>query len=379
MNHRARPLAFERCEDRRMLAGTAIVADVSLAPVANEGGFITVSANGFLRTSANDFFSDAVFFNGSFGDFTLFDFGNVISFDQVLGTLDADGDSSGITHGDIASSIASPAIGPVAGPTAGPLHYDFDLSESLVLPTTGDSTLANVEADSPLEKVLDEPSVDTPGLSGGTVKPLVIDEPIQVAGFTLPSVHSSRREGGVLAVATAVHTTQHDYESQLSAVIANNLNRDGKLPTTAPVRAQPVVAELARMVAFETVEQQQAIRTNEAVQAVDDHRIDSAPASPVMLQPVSAQLDTGPALRISASEATSDEQATHATHAIPHDEPTSPNLAERIDNEQQAARVATFAEWPVLATVITGYLLIERRSPQAVRAAQVPPRRRNDI
>ena len=382
MKHRGRRLAFERCEDRRMLAGTALVANVSLAPVANEGGFITVSTNGFLRTSANDFSSDAISFNRSFGDFTLFDFGNVISFDQVLGTLDAAGDSSGITHGNIASSIASTTAGPTTGPTTGPLYYDFDLSDSLVLPKTGESVTVNDDINIPvnipveniLENILDEPAVDTPGLSGGTVKPLVIDEPIQIAAFTLPSVNSMLHEGGALEVAAAVHTTQRAYESQLSAVIASNLNRDGVLPATAPVRAQPVVAELARMVAFETVEQQ-AVRTGETVQTADDLRIDPAPTTPATLQPVSAQLDSAPALRNSASEATSNDRVIRTTQAFLHDETTSPNLAERIDNEHQAARVTTFAEWPVLATVIAGYLLIERRSPQAAPTVQTPPRR----
>ena len=342
-----------------MLAGAAPVTNVSLAPVANEGGFLTVSANAFLRTSANDFSSD--------GDITtLFDFGNVISFGQPLGTLDAVGD----IDNDVSKSIISP--------TAGPLYYDFDLSDSLALPKTGDSVTVNedinIPADIPLEKILDDPTVDTPGLSGGTVKPLVIDEPIQIATFTLPSVNSMLREGGALEVAAAVHTTQRAYESQLSAVIASNLNRDGILPATAPTRAQPVVAELARMVAFETVGQQPHIRPDETVQASDDLPLEPVQATPTTLQPVAAHMDDSSIFRTATNTTTNDETATHTFQAASPAGETTPNLAERIENDQQAARVTTFAEWPVLATVIAGYLLIERRSPQAIQA--VPTLRR---
>ncbi len=239
--------------------------------------------------------------------------------------------------------------------------------------TTSDDI--TIPVDIPIKKIFDEPTVDTPGLSGGTIKPLVIDEPIQIAAFTLPSDNSALREGGALEVAAAVNTTRRAYESQLSAVIASNLNRDGILPATAPARAQPVVAELARMVAFETVGLQPHVRPDKTVQASDDQPIEPSQTTPATLQPVAAHLEDAPIFRTVTDKATSDETATKTSKAVSHVGKTTTNLAERIDNEHQAARVTNFAEWPVLATVIAGYLLIERRSPQAIQAVQTPPRR----
>jgi len=421
MKHRARRLAFEHYEDRRMLSGTSFTVDLSPAPLASEGGFLAISSvNGFLQTDVNNFLfdSDADSFGLSTSRYTRFaawfDLGDVVSLREFSVPLDATFplnlplntvrdteinstsqnrlkvrtfSAAGRFHEGSGIGSNSNASKPITRAEGKPLFsgFDFDLLDTLtqnpLLPKTkGDISLkdnVNASVDLPVDNLPDNfpegPTGDPPGLGGKTAKLLVIDEPIQLAAFSLPAVDSTKQEGGTLEVAAAVHTTQHAYESQLSAVIASNLDRNGILPATAPTRVQPVVAELARMVAFETVGQQPVVRADNSVQTTDSPRMTPAQTTPMTQQTISAQLDNTPTHRTSASKVARDVPATHTSFPafLPASETTS-NLAERIEAEQiehgeLAARVTTFAEWPVLATVIAGYLWIERRSPQQAR------------
>ena len=377
----ARRLAFERCEARRMLSGVSLTTPVLLAPNVYEGGFITVSTAGFLQTEANNFLFDADSLSFTANGFTSFDFDYVVSdatvrFGQPLGTLNAVDDSGS----GAALSIAAPTLGPTHGPTL----VEFDLSDTLFIKP----------ADPPVEKIDSsvEPKivVDTShdslanvpqGLSGNTTKPLVIEDPIRIGPVSLNSRNtddSDVREGGALAVAAMVNTTQRAYETQLSAVIANNLNRDGLLPTAAPNRVRPVVAELARAVAFETIGQQ-AIPTSEIDRVIGGPLHEPSQTTQPTLEPVAAQpRDTPSAGDWAAGKAAIDATNTHTAIIFRDGEETSADLAERIENEQHAAQIsiATFAQWPTLATVIAGYLLLERRSDPSSPAVQTPPRYR---
>ncbi|NOZ40284.1 MAG: hypothetical protein GXP24_08675 [Planctomycetes bacterium] len=398
---RARRLAFERCEDRRMLSGNSPVAHVSLALSAGEGGFITVSANSFLQTNANNFLFDAGSLNQTIGDFTLLDIGQTVSFGEPLVTSgaasDFDLDSSapvftvnrtndlGIDSpfpaflgNETSGNEANSSIAPTFGPTIGPSLYDLDLTDvqaqEPLLPTTGNSDALddkNTLAEDHTNAQTDGP----PGLQGKTTQLLVIEDPIQIVSSPLNTDRSGQREGGALEVATAVHNTQQAYETQLSAVIAHNLDRNAVLPTTVATPARPVVAEIARAVAFETLGQQRVISTGEIDRVKVQPLRESTEVTSPRLNPVAAQLRTTPADSTAAVNATIDA-TTQSSRALRSAKGTAANLVERIENEQQSAQIANFAQWPTLATVIASFLLIEtRRSHVAPPTEQLPLRR----
>ena len=372
-----------------MLSGVSLTTPVTLVPTVYEGGFITVSSissTSFLQADANNFLFDVDRLSFTASGFTSFGFGDVVSnnvvsdavvrgtivhFGQPLGSLNAVGDSDS----DAASSIAAPTLGPTL--------VEFDLSHTLVVKPVNPPV---EKIDSPVKPKIDvntshDSLASAPaGLPGNTTKPLVIEDPIRIGPVSLNSRNaddSEVREGGALAVAAMVNTTQRAYETQLSAVIANNLNRDGLLPAAAPNRVRPVVAELARAVAFETIGQQ-AIPTSKIDRVIGGPLHEPSQTTQPTLEPVAAQLRDTPAANDWAAEKVArDATNTHAA-IIPQDsEENSGNLAERIENEQHVAQIsiATFAQWPTLATVIAGYLLIERRRVPSSRMVQTPPRR----
>ncbi len=360
----ARRLAFERCEDRRMLSGISFTTNVSLVPIQSEGGFLTVNTNGFFSTTANNFLSDADSFNQPLDVFALTYQWQLINTGQLLGA------AADTTGNEAASSFATPTLRPTL--------LDFDLSDTLVLEPPISSTGNSVTQDKEIidvDDLHDNFSNDAPGLPGKTLKPLVIEDPIQIGTIPPNSDEFEQREGGALEVAAMVNTTQRAYETQLSAAIVHNLNRDGMLPTTAPTPTRPVVAELARAIAFETLGQQQGNQTGEMNRATSGQLREPTQATPQKIEPVSVQLRVTPAGRTSTEKAESNESSTQVYAASHVGEDSAAYLAERIENEQQAAQIATFAQWPTLATVIAGYLLIERRSPKSAQTVQTPPRR----
>lgn len=376
---RARRLVFERCEDRRMLSGSSLTIEFDNGTLVGEGGFLAVNTSGFLLADANNFLFDADSFSQPTTGFGRSRQWHSVGAGQQITVPDFFG-----THGDeAASSIALPATEPS--------FYDFGLSDSLVqeplLPTIGNGVLLvdgndvslDVPADDIDDDLFDEPTNDSPRLSGGNAKMLVIDDPIQIVASQLNTDRHDQREGGTLQVAAVVHTSQRAYELQLSAIIAHNLNRDGVLPTTLPMQTQPVVAELARVVAFETLGQQEVIPKGDIDRVSRGQFREPTQATPLMLEPVSAQLRLTPVRRSSTNNSATDEIETHISKSSRGGEDSMANLAERVvervDDEQQAAQIITFAQWPTLATVIAGYLLVERRRPQAAQTVQTPPRR----
>ena len=360
---RARRLAMERCEDRRMLSGSSLTTEFVNVSLVGEGGFLAVNTSGFLLTDANNFLFDA----DSFGQPTT-RFGLSTQWQPTgVGQQIIVPNYSSTFDNEAASSIA---------PTIGPALYDFDLSGKQVLDvrvlTSGEDDLSSDN-----EKILvDNPPYaranDSPGLQGKTTKFLVNEDSIQIVASLRNSDRRDQREGGTLEVAAVVLTTQRAYETQLSAVIVSNLNRDGMLPTTAPTLRQPVVAELARAVAFETIGLRTEVQAVEATQMTEGPLVEPTPST---LEPV-ATLQHVPSLRHpSATETMTGETTANTSTISGRSEDSATYLAERVENEQQAAQAIHFAQWPTLATLITGYLLIEHRSPQAAETVQMPPRR----
>ncbi len=391
---RARRLAFERCEDRRMLSGSSLTTEVANTSFAGEGGFLTVNTSSYLLNSVNNFLPDAYSFSqptarlglsaqwhliGADQQIIASDFTSLFEYDISRPVFSAD------TTNDLGFDALFPAslgdedtssIASTIGSSISPSHPDLNLSDVQVLKPL----LPTIEVNDPLvdENIIVDERQDTlannrPGLPGNTAKLLVIEQPIQILTSPRYASEADQHEGGALEVAVAVHTTQRAYETQLSAVITSNLNRDGMLPTTVPMRVQPVIAELARAVAFETVALEETVQTSTAAKITEGPFIEAIQATPPALKPVAAQLRVRPVFRPTAVEATTVETTARVSISSRTGEDPSANLAERVENDQQTAWAMNFSQWPILATVIASYLLIERHSPQATQTVQTSP------
>ena len=334
----ARNLAFERCEDRLVLSGTPLTLDATPL-TTQESGFITINSSVLIQGNTNNFLMDADNFNQIAGDVRVIDVDNSVGF-----------------------GLQTPVDTPVDLPR---INFDSAGNESL---TVDDGTGNN----------LPDTVNDPPGLKGLKPQLLVIDEPIFLGSPSSADIRDLR-EAGSLEVATTVATTQRAYESKLSMVVASNLDRDGVLPPRAPLQAQPLVAELARTVVFETANQGDMAVDNEAKYPVqsplDSPSVRNDPVS-ALLPASSARYETSP-----------DHEHSTPTAGVANRTPTlrlglsAENSEqalippERLDDKRLDAHATTFAQWPTLATVVASYLLIERNRPGDTQAVQSPPRR----
>jgi len=206
-------------------------------------------------------------------------------------------------------------------------------------------------------------------------------ESAEILGSQFSTDYQHQHEGGAIEVTMVVDTTQQAYETQLSAVIASNLDRNGLLPVPVPPHAQPLFPELARSVAFEMAEQHSVSAAREAEQAMHRHRAGALQICLTALEGPSAQLrETSAHSRISSAGATSVEVATAikaaaiaaALAGAPDEQPIG--LQEPAEDDQQAAHATTFAQWPLLATAVASYLLVDRRTQNVARTEATPSR-----
>jgi|GEM_PF-6876902 len=225
---------------------------------------------------------------------------------------------------------------------------------------------------------------DSSGLPGKTSRMLVIDESIQISSSQIAANQLEQREGGALGVFAAVITTQRAYESQLAEVIARNLDRDGTLPKLAQPQAQPLVAELARAIAFETMEPQRLVQADATEHVITDEGqfADPPQATPAVLEPApvpasvtSVGYHSLPEHR-AIRETTGKLGSSHSANTKAGEHIAIPSG--RVDDEQAAAHAVTYATWPLLATTIAaGYLIIERQQQSDATTVQMPPRRQH--
>lgn len=270
----------------------------------------------------------------------------------------------------------------VYGPVFDESTYYIDppeLSEPPSLSTPAESFAPAVVEEVYEDPPREEPAVTSPGLAGKTPQLQIIDEPVQLAG-NLPEIDEREpREGGSLPVLSVVTAAQRAYEEQLTAVVANNLDRDGDLPSATPQPIRPIVAELAREVVFQMAVPQGETHDGEQPPTADElHRkpsqTSSVEASRSVLNDSRADIDFNELSRRKdvidvafedVEEAETNKQVENAAAA----------KAKRIDGDRKQARATVFAHWPVAASVVASYLLIDRRSSSAVAAVQTPPRR----
>lgn len=440
-SRRRRLLSVERCEDRQLLSGTQLdLSFVQPAPTTTySGGFISLNADGWLLSDANDFVvaggSDFVVARGaadlsfeqlsrpSFQGFVVRDFDlSNLAFDGIdpqiaahvpqittptASRINVAGSGAGLQNtlplvvtnqvtdtGPVASKAASSAssgsslpvvqeilTSQVYRPVFDETTYYIDppeLSEPPSLSTPAENFTPAVVEEVYEDPPREEPAVTSPGLAGKTPQLQIIDEPVQLAG-NLPEIDEREsREGGSLPVLSFVTAAQRAYEEQLTAVVANNLDRDGDLPSATPQPIRPIVAELAREVVFQMAMPQHETHEGEHQPAADElHRKPSQTSAADTGRSVSndSRIDTDfsePSTRNDVidvafkdiEEAETNEQAEHAAAAT----------AKRIDGDRKQARATVFAHWPVAAGVVVSYLLIDRRS-STISAVQTPPRR----
>lgn len=431
---RRRLFSVERCEDRQLLSGTQLeLSFVQPAPTTTySGGFISLNADGWLLADANDFViaggaADQSFkqlAQPSFHGFVVRDFDlSNLAFDGIdpqvaeyvpqvamptASRIDAEGSIAGLQNtlplvvtsqvtdtgpvaGKAASSASSGSSLPVVqeiltsqvyGPVFDEATYYIDppeLSEPPTLSTPAENFTPTVVEEVYEEPPREAPAVTSPGLAGQTPQLQIIDEPVQLAS-NLPEIDEREsREGGSLPVLSVVTAAQRAYEEQLTAVVANNLDRDGELPSATPQPIRPIVAELAREVVFQMAMPQHETHDGEQQPAADElHRKPSQTSAADPGRSVSndsriaadfsersTRKDVIDVAFQDIEEAETNEQAEHAAAAI----------AKRIDGDRKQARATVFAHWPVAAGVVVSYLLIDRRSSSAVAAVQTPPRR----
>lgn len=241
--------------------------------------------------------------------------------------------------------------------------------------------------DSPVPSGNPEPS-GNPGLPGNTAKLLEFKEPVIVVATSHDDDSHSQAgkqfndqthdEGGSLSVGMAVASTQRAYVDQLSAMVAQNLDRDGRMPEVAQARLRPVHAELARTVAFDSLG-----NSNLSVSAASEVSSEASNPSTPRIAPVS--IEPGVPVGIEAASHgsprlnSSNEIQVAADQRQPANdvEPSSSErfAAQRIESKHDLATEAAFARWPLLAAVVASYLYTERRPQANESAVQTPPRR----
>lgn len=421
---RARRLTIERCEDRRMLSGDGSVFELSAVTPATEGGFFEL--NGAQFTSSR---SDSFLIAAPTSSITL-DFGQTSfsGFDRELQpdlpVLGVDSKVHVWTASNSGFKFDQEGVQPSADLvtsryTIGVLNLADTAFFGQWTPTTNDAPASylsptlelldsfpqSVPLDLDVSLSLDPPALDkapetseaideTPTLapelpiessnsgSGESPRLLVINDPILILASHESDTQQRSDEGGAIQVFAAVTETQQAFETKLVSAVVEKLNGEGVLPAIPQRQSQPVVAQLARAVAFE------AVRYEPTPQAAPTKMpTDAATVEPRELP---AQINAGasPGSKISArvspretlsttSRIDRQEASSHDLNDVERREPASAPT-ERIDQEHETTLATTFATWPVLASVVVSYLLVERYPHNREQSVQTPPRRQRN-
>jgi len=234
------------------------------------------------------------------------------------------------------------------------------------------------------------------GRANPKAKLLVIDEHLHRLARN-KSDSQDLREGGSLNIASVVHATQNAYETQISALIADNLDRDRALPSVGLQHARPVSAELARMVTFEVAHHRSSDETAAEVEATEFEATEleatEASSKPKPIKRPATKLG-------SVSIETADQQEVQLAKQIENAAAAASGIdgsgtdihltsidaadqhdfrrGERLENKQREVSLVAFAEWPVLASVVTSYLIFEYRKPAAGKVEKKPRRRKSE-
>ncbi len=414
---RARQLSVERCEDRHLLAGNALTLDVSPTTPTLTGGFLALDTSSLIHTSSNDFVvGDAVFarnldvtttsglqfFGGidyRLGADVLVEATQTPQVDPIVvateQVLNRPTEFAEIAILEPPTLLTNDAASAYLQPSMQPL--DLDLQRPLVevetpllveppvnidttdfhTPTTDGALAAdtfddNTVVGNAVQEPVDQPFPDAPGISGKTAQLEVIDDVIQLVGYEQQTTTRDTAEGGAIQVASAIASTQRAYETQLSATIVRKLNDDATLPTAPTPQRQPVLAELARAVAFETVSYQRSASHTAHEQSVEVE----TPSEPETATADSDLLSADDKTRedSSAESAVAQLDARHDPFVVEHNEPRR-RPAERIDDESDSTVTSIFTRWTALISIVASYLLIERRPRSPENTVQTPPRR----
>ncbi len=402
-----------------MLAGNTLTWDVSPITPTVAGGFISLDPKSLIQANAHDF----VIADGAFArnlDVTPSD--GLLLFDGIDYRLEADASIEltptprvdpivAVAEQVLAEptefaeiAILNPTI-PVTNeapltyfqPSSQPLDLDPQLPQvevSLPAPVetpvsietpTADSALAGDTLkdvhfeDNPTEAPADEPFPDAPGLAGKTAKLEVIDDVIQLVSADERASTRDAAEGGAIQVFAAIASTQRAYETQLSETVAGKLDDNEPLPTSPTPARRPVLAELARAVAFETVSYRTGAANPSSAQPTgsESDALQTVPAELETERPDADSLSTADNTSEDSSQRSLATQLDAGTDVIaseniePKRRPT-----ERIDDEADSTVTSVFTRWTALISVVASYLLIERRPRSAETTVQTPPRRR---
>ena len=295
---RARRLTIERCEDRRMLSGNGSVFELSAVTPATEGGFFELNGAQVTSSHSDSFLIAAPTSSMTvdFGQtsFSGFDRGlqpdlpvlgvdskvlgwdssnNVFKFDHVGSLPSTDLLNSRYTIGVL--NLAESAVFDQLPPTTNdapashlsptlelvdvfPQSVPFDLDVSLNLdPPALDPAPETSEAiDDTPTLALEMPLENSVSGSGESPQLLVINEPILILSSHVSKTQQRSDEGGAIQVFAAVADTQQAFETKLASAVVEKLNDEDALPAIPARQTQPVFAQLARAVAFETVSYQ---------------------------------------------------------------------------------------------------------------------------
>lgn len=395
---RRRRLSFEQFEQRLTLSGSPVVGD---APTA-DGGFLVFDVGDFLSTSTIDFSEDslgpfdfdlgpvldvtiqtqspignvvmqrdqittsAAGVTSAFANFTLnreeefsvnFDGGERHSLtipDAPVNSSsdlsnDSDDDSDGLVDADatlVPTGVAGRGVlvTDVAAGQESLLTPDDSVDKSN--PTSDTSDLSDEgnkteQTSVSVEEGLAEISTEV------TADPLeqLVRWPSSKRSDSIYLPHeetadelAESSEGGPIKVTQAVVEAQRAYETKVFAAVAAQLDEQDFLAQPAPPVEQPLSAELARSMAFESLELEPSS---------DPARLNDSSAPSAMLPPTS--FDEDPL----ASKPAMDEEPTD-------DEP---------------ADALAFAQWPLLYSATVGAVLVGTRRRTRTGTAQLPPRR----
>ena len=413
---RARRLTIERCEDRRMLSGNGSVFELSAVTPATEGGFFEL--NGAQVSSSR---SDSFLIAAPTSSITL-DFGQTSfsGFDRELQPdLPVLGVDSNVHIWTASSSVFKfDHVGSLPSAELVSSRYTIgglNLAESAVFdqwtPTTNDAPASHLSPTLELVDVspqsvpldldvslhLDPPALDPApetretiddtatlalelslesSISGSSESPrlLVINEPILILASHVSKTQQRSDEGGAIQVFAAVADTQQAFETQLASAAVERLNEENALPAIPVRQTQPIVAQLARAVAFETVSYQ---TTPVQKATVGPYELPTEQNSTVS---EGVPVPAGVSLQDSLSTSTKTEREASTSRDLTNAEPSEPAFAptERIDQEHETTLATTFASWPVLASVVASYLLVERYPHSREQSVQTPPRRQRN-
>lgn len=419
---RARRLSMERCEDRRMLSGNNSGFELSAVTPGESGGFLSFEGAHLFPASSDTLLvaqptSGRVLGIDIAGNFFSFDQGrqpnlsvfgenntirawgasnNLFKFEPLDVSPTANDIGSRYTIGvtnfaeiaivdqlvpttnDAPATYLSPSLELLNGfPRSAPLDLDVSLT---VDPPAIDETLQDSEdLDGSPTLSPELPLENSVSGSGEPPRLLVIDEPIQILASQDKGSRKPSDEGGVIQVFAAVAETQQAFETKLASAVVERLNEADVLPAIPARESQPVVAQLARAVAFETVSYQPSPQGNPTSLPTDDAPVETQELPTDLNSSVSngGKPPAGVSMQdsISTSTKTTREEYTSrdVTDGVAHEASRVPT--ERIDQEHDKTLASTFATWPVLASVVASYLLVERHPHNREESVQTPPRR----